>query len=83
MNLSTEIQCHSDTELNYFKLLVEVSKSKMTIMELATAIGLSDDNTQRMIKKLQTKGYVNKIFAGKCRYVSLTDRGKNAINSIQ
>lgn len=51
-------------------------------MGISKEIELSDDNTQRMIKKLQSKGYVKKIFAGKFRYISLTEMGRYAMENI-
>lgn len=84
MSLSKEIRCHRDTETNYVNILEAISCKKKTIIDISKDIGLSDDNTQRMIKKLQKNGYVKKAFAGKYRYVSLTEIGKNAItNCIQ
>jgi len=84
MKLSNAIKCHQETESNYEKLLASISNEKKTIINISKDIGLSSDNTQRMIKKLQKNGYVKKAFAGKYRYVSLTEIGKNVItNCIQ
>ena len=82
MTLSKEISCHTDTEQNYKMLLISVSSNKKTILEISKEIKLSDDNTQRMVKKLQKYGYVKKQFAGKHRYVSLTEIGISALMAI-
>lgn len=82
MTLSKEISCHVNTEKNYEKLLASISHEKKTIIDISKDIGCSDDNTQRMVKKLQKCGYVKKSFAGKHRYVSLTNVGSSALTAI-
>jgi len=62
MKLSKEISCNTGTEQNYVKLLAAISSEKKTIIDISNTIGLSDDNTQRMVKKLQKYGYVKKHF---------------------
>jgi|GEM_PF-4372524 len=82
MTLNKSIGCHRDTETNYIKLLNAVSGTRKTIIDISKEIGVSRDNTERMVKKLNKKGYINKIFSGKTRYVSLTEQGRAALNQI-
>ena len=65
MTLSKEISCHVNTEKNYEKLLASISHEKKTIIDISKDIGCSDDNTQRMVKKLQKMWVCEKVFRGK------------------
>lgn len=79
MTLRENIRCHVDTEQKYIEMLIRLVGGKKTITDLSKEVGVSDDNAQRMVKKLQVAGYVNKTFAGKYRCVCLTTKGRQAV----
>lgn len=81
-DLAKDINCYSNTVSNYVKLLKSIYPKQKSILTISKETGLSDDNTQRMVKKLQNKGYVKKIFSGKERYIALTEKGKQTVIGI-
>lgn len=66
----------------YVSLLKHVSRSKNSITELSQMMDDKISNTSKMIAVLEKKGFVNKMFWGRYRYIVLTKSGKEFLEKV-
>ena len=70
-------------EDHYNKLLIEVSKEKISITGLADCLGWSLATISKMVNELEKKGLVNRTFGGNKRFIILTEGGKRLLEGVR
>lgn len=68
---------------NYFELLACAAEGNKHISKLAVDMGWSQTTVGKMVAVLENRGFVNRIFVGRFRYVKLTDNGKAILERVK
>lgn len=81
-DLTSRIGCKSYNLHAYCTLILLASGEKQNITQLSKIRHYSIAWTGKMVRSLEKKGFVKRIFSGHSVYIKLTDSGKKLFNEI-
>lgn len=82
----SDFQKRYDICLNEGTLLCSLSNNKFSSSEIATLLGLTNSNTSKVIKSVETKGLIKRIIGEQDKrqmYFILTPKGHKVLETIK